>query len=53
VDERGTLVFFNEAAGALVGRRFEETGALEPREWGEAFGPFDAAAGASRGISSR
>ena len=42
VDERGTLVFFNEAAGALVGRRFEETGALEPREWGEAFGPFDA-----------
>ena len=53
VDERGTLVFFNEAAGALVGRRFEETGALEPREWGEAFDPFDAAAGASRGISSR
>ena len=42
VDERGTLVFFNEAAGALVGRRFEETGALGPREWGEAFGPFDA-----------
>ena len=43
VDERGTLVFFNEAAGALVGRRFEETGALGPREWGQAFGPFDAA----------
>jgi PAS domain-containing protein len=42
VDERGTLVFSNEAAGALVGRRFEETGALGPREWGEAFGPFDA-----------
>ena len=41
VDAEGTLVFFNEAAGALVGRRFEETGALGPREWGEAFGPFD------------
>ena len=36
-------MFFNEAAGSLVGRRFEETGALGPREWGEAFGPFDAA----------
>jgi PAS domain-containing protein len=42
VDAEGTLVFFNEAAGALVGRRFEETGALDAREWGEAFGPFDA-----------
>jgi PAS domain-containing protein len=41
VDAEGTLVFFNEAAGALVGRRFEETGSLGPREWGEAFGPFD------------
>lgn len=41
VDAEGTLVFFNEAAGGLVGRRFEETGALGPREWGEAFGPFD------------
>jgi PAS domain-containing protein len=41
VDAEGTLVFFNEAAGALVGRRFEETGALGPREWGEAFGPID------------
>jgi PAS domain-containing protein len=42
VDAEGTLVFFNEAAGAMVGRRFEETGALGPREWGETFGPFDA-----------
>jgi PAS domain-containing protein len=28
VDAEGTLVFFNKAVGALVGRRFEETGAL-------------------------
>jgi PAS domain-containing protein len=41
VDAEGTLVFFNEAAGALVGRRFEETGAMGPEEWGAAFGPFD------------
>jgi PAS domain-containing protein len=41
VDADGTLVFFNEAAGALVGRRFEETGSLGPQEWGQAFGPFD------------
>lgn len=41
VDAEGTLVFFNEAAGTLVGRRFEETGSLGPREWGEAFGPLD------------
>jgi PAS domain-containing protein len=42
VDADGTLVFFNEAAGALVGRRFEETGSMGPQEWGEAFGPVDA-----------
>jgi PAS domain-containing protein len=41
VDADGTLVFFNEAAGALVGRRFEETGSMGPQEWGEAFGPVD------------
>jgi PAS domain-containing protein len=41
VDAAGTLVFYNEAAGALVGRRFEETGAIGPREWGQAFGPID------------
>jgi PAS domain-containing protein len=41
VDADGTLVFFNEAAGALVGRRFEETGSMGPQEWGDAFGPVD------------
>lgn len=40
VDSRGTLVFFNDAAGALLGRRFEETGKLPPEEWGAEFGPF-------------
>jgi PAS domain-containing protein len=41
VDEGGMLVFFNEAAGALLGRRFEEVGKMGPEEWGTAFGPFD------------
>jgi PAS domain-containing protein len=41
VDHDGTLVFFNEAAGTLLGRRFEETGSMEASEWSEAFGPVD------------
>jgi PAS domain-containing protein len=41
VDERGSLVFFNDAAGALVGRRFEETGQMEAAEWAAEFGPVD------------
>ena len=41
VDEEGELVFYNDAAGALLGRRFEEVGRMGPEEWGNAFGPFD------------
>lgn len=41
VDEEGTIVFFNEAAGEMLGRRFEETGPMSPQTWGEAHGPFD------------
>jgi PAS domain-containing protein len=41
VDEQGMLVFYNEAAGALLGKRFEEVGAMAAPEWGTAFGPFD------------
>jgi PAS domain-containing protein len=41
VDEDGILVFFNEAAGHLLGRRFEEVGKMGADEWGTAFGPFD------------
>jgi PAS domain-containing protein len=37
----GRLLFFNEAAGALIGRRFEETGAMSAEEWTRAFGPLD------------
>lgn len=41
VSDDGSLLFYNEAAGALVGRRFEETGSMPAREWTSAFGPFE------------
>jgi PAS domain-containing protein len=42
VDEGGLLVFFNEAAGTLLGKGFEEVGQVGPSEWGGLFGPYDA-----------
>ena len=41
VDEGGVLVFYNEAAGVLLGKRFEELGTVTADEWGALFGPFD------------
>jgi PAS domain-containing protein len=41
VDEKGVVVFYNDAAAALLGVRFEEAGRMTPDEWGTAFGPFD------------
>jgi PAS domain-containing protein len=41
VDGDGMLVFYNEAAGALLGISFEEAGTMGPDQWGTAFGPFD------------
>jgi PAS domain-containing protein len=43
VDEGGLLVFFNEAAGTLLGKGFDEVGHVGPSEWGGLFGPYDAA----------
>jgi PAS domain-containing protein len=40
VDAEGNLLFFNEAAGALLGRRYEETGQMPAAEWTATFGPF-------------
>ncbi|HEX3738011.1 MAG TPA: PAS domain-containing protein [Solirubrobacterales bacterium] len=42
VDEGGLLVFYNEAAGTLLGKGFEEVGHVGPGEWGGLFGPYDA-----------
>lgn len=41
VDGDGVLVFYNEAAGSLLGKSFEESGRMAPDEWGSAFGPYD------------
>ena len=43
VDEGGLLVFFNEAAGTLLGKGFDEVGHVGPTEWGGLFGPYDSA----------
>ena len=40
VDDDGVMVFFNEAAGVMLGKRFEETGRLSRDEW-NAIGPVD------------
>ena len=38
-DARGQLVFYNEAAEAVVGRRFAETGEMPLTDWLAAFEP--------------
>ena len=40
VDSDGVMTFYNEAAGNLIGRHFEETGRLTREEWNE-IGPVD------------
>jgi hypothetical protein len=37
----GTLLFYNEPAEVLLGRRFDETGALPAEEWSAIFAPVD------------
>jgi PAS domain-containing protein len=43
VNQPGDVIFYNEAAGALLGRRFEETGKLSAQDWTSLFGPLDEA----------
>jgi PAS domain-containing protein len=40
VDRDGALLFYNEAAGALLGISFEESGRMPAEEWSKAVGPF-------------
>jgi PAS domain-containing protein len=40
VDESGALLFYNEAAGAMLGISFEESGRMPAAEWSRAVGPF-------------
>ena len=41
LDDRAAVVFYNEAAAALLGRSFEEAGRMEAEEWTRVFGPVD------------
>ena len=41
VDPVGNLVFYNEPAESILGRRFEETGEMSMSEWLIAFAPTD------------
>ena len=41
VDPLGDLVFFNEAAALVLGRRFEDTGAIHRGEWSVLFQPVN------------
>jgi PAS domain-containing protein len=41
VDPKGDLLFYNEPAEAILGRRFEETGAMPAAKWSTAFTPVD------------
>jgi len=40
VDEAGGIIFYNEAAGGLLGISFEEYGHKPADEWSRAIGPF-------------
>jgi PAS domain-containing protein len=36
----GEIIFYNEAAGGVLGRRFEEAGKMSAEEWTSSHGPF-------------
>ena len=53
LDDEAAVVFYNEAAAALLGRSFEEAGRMTAEQWTEAFGPFDDDGDAGRGRRAR
>jgi PAS domain-containing protein len=42
IDARGHIAFYNEAAGGLLGRRYEDSGPMTLDDWTNSYGPFDA-----------
>jgi PAS domain-containing protein len=40
-DTSGHLIFYNEPAEEILGKRFEETGEMPVAEWGTVFKPMD------------
>ena len=43
VDPDGNLLYYNEPAEEILGKRFDETGEMSVEEWGSAFSPTDEA----------
>jgi PAS domain-containing protein len=41
IDDQAAVVFYNEAAAALLGRSFEDVGRMSAEEWTTTFGPMD------------
>jgi PAS domain-containing protein len=41
LDSDTAVVFYNEAAAALLGRSFEDVGKMSAEEWTSTFGPLD------------
>jgi PAS domain-containing protein len=41
VDGEGTLIFYNEPAEVILGRRYDEVGSMVAEEWGTIFQPLD------------
>lgn len=42
VDPKGSMLYYNESAEAILGIRFEETGRMPMEEWSRVFTPTDA-----------
>jgi PAS domain-containing protein len=41
VDPKGSLLYYNEPAEAILGQRYDETGEMPVEEWGTVFHPSD------------
>jgi PAS domain-containing protein len=41
VDSDGRILFYNDAAGEIIGSPFEEVGTMTREEWNTRYGPFN------------
>jgi len=41
IDPEGNLLFYNESAEDILGKKFEDTGVMSVSEWGTIFKPMD------------
>jgi PAS domain-containing protein len=40
IDQKGEIAFYNDAAGQLLGRRYEDCGPMPAEEWTRTYGPL-------------